>query len=273
MKNYGLKLSKRQDPNAYIFGSSPILAEILQPDGQWDAYLPSEELQNNNGVEPYACASYGSLNAIEILLKRKYGDTYNFSDRYLAWATGTQFKHGNDPHIVAEYLRNAGDVMQIDWDVTPDIDSFDKYYQAPPLDTQAHAPFFTKEFSFLHDYVRSEPNDLKEALKYSPLGFSATAWYVNASGVYYNPGLPNNHWLVCYGFLDGRYWKVFDSYDNTHKLIDWNSLPQAAKRYAIAKKSPTDQTRLELLMDKYRLLILLLKLQLKRLGYTLGYGL
>lgn len=71
-KNYGLKIAKPK-PEDYIFGSSPLLQEILQPDGQWDEFLPTEnESQKINMVDGHACVSFGTLNCVEVLLRKLY---------------------------------------------------------------------------------------------------------------------------------------------------------------------------------------------------------
>lgn len=262
---YGFINDIGKDPRAYVFGSSQIVGTVLQPDGQWDSYLPSEEVQNLNNVEPYACASFGTLNCIETLLRRLDSqDVENFSDRYLAKMTGTQYQYGNSPHVVAEYIRAAGDVHQADWDFTPDVDSFEKFYADPPSGLVSIAKLFTNEFDFKHDYVPGNAASLKEALKFSPLGFSVTAWTQDGEGLYYNPGVPNNHWCMLFGYQDGHFWKVFDSYDNSTKHVRWDALPEIAKRYSISRKSQLpQQTIRDLILDKWRLIALLWRVIMK----------
>jgi hypothetical protein len=63
----------KPDPTAYTFGSGQLFGTILQADGQWDAYLPEIEDQTENDYDPYSCASEGTTNCIEILLKHQYG--------------------------------------------------------------------------------------------------------------------------------------------------------------------------------------------------------
>jgi len=83
-------------PEDYVFGSGQLRSEMLQPGGQWDEYLPSDELQKRNGLETMNCTVYGTLNCLEILLKRKYGIDENFSERYVGIAAGTTTA-GNSP--------------------------------------------------------------------------------------------------------------------------------------------------------------------------------
>ena len=82
-KKYGLIIDpiKKAD---YIFGSvlSPVPFEELVPDGDWTPYLPVTEAQKLYGVEPYACVPFTILNAVEILIFRKYGLIRNYADRF-----------------------------------------------------------------------------------------------------------------------------------------------------------------------------------------------
>src|SRR3990167_4962175 len=98
MKNYGLIIEKPQKED-YIFGASPLPYEELQPDGDWTSFLPYKEIQNLNGIEPYACVSFTILNCVEILIKRKYGKDTNWADRFLAANSGTK-EGGNSPNVV-----------------------------------------------------------------------------------------------------------------------------------------------------------------------------
>lgn len=70
-KKYGLKINKRKDPRAYKFGGGHVPMEVLQPDGNWQDFLPVKEFQNLNQVEPYACVPFTLLNCIETVLKHQ----------------------------------------------------------------------------------------------------------------------------------------------------------------------------------------------------------
>lgn len=72
--NYGLILSEPEGDD-YVGGVfSPIPDDVIQPTGQWDEWLPEPEYQNLNGVEPSACASFGTLSAVECLIRRLYNE-------------------------------------------------------------------------------------------------------------------------------------------------------------------------------------------------------
>lgn len=218
----------------YVFGSvlSPTPKTILQPNGDWTEFLPTDEYQNLNRIETQACTSFGTLNCVEILIKRVMGQQFNYSDRWSAWNSGTTATGGNTPQRVAETLRKTGVPFQGKWDFTPDIDTPEKFYQNPPvkLFDDAKKDF---SFSFSHEYVPSSKEMMLQALKLSPLGIAVSAWNVE-NGIYISAGMPNNHWVCCYGFdKEKDAFKVFDSYDGSRKLYKGDI--SVVKRYSVDK--------------------------------------
>ena len=60
-------------PEDYRFGLGQVsLAQPLQLNGQWDEYLPIDEIQNRNGLETFGCTLYGSMSQLEILLRKLF---------------------------------------------------------------------------------------------------------------------------------------------------------------------------------------------------------
>src|SRR4051812_48805785 len=117
-RNYGLVLDPIVPEKDYIFGGYGSLGgTIKKPDGQWLDCLPPGEDQFNFGFEPLACTSFGTLNAVEILLRNDL-DIENYSDRFLAKISGTT-ESGNSPQTVAETLRKRGVCFQSQWDIIP----------------------------------------------------------------------------------------------------------------------------------------------------------
>jgi len=225
----------------YIFGDAQLGGEILQPTGQWADFLPPDEMQNR-GFETWACATFGTLNCIEILLRRRYTQIEDYSDRYVARCTGTDTQHGNSPQTIAEFLREQGTPFEKDWPFNYAVTTFEKFYETPPSYLAAFAERFLDEFDFGHDYVPTDPASLKEALKYSPLGISVFAWTQDENGLYYTPdGTSNNHWCTLYGYEDGTSWHIFDSYDNSHKILRWDFKFEVSKRYHVTRTIKSQQ--------------------------------
>jgi len=239
IKNYGLKLDK-QKPEDYIFGASPLPYEELQPNGDWTTFLPYKEIQNLNGVEPYACVSFTILNCLEILIKRKYGIDTNWSDRFLAAISGTG-AGGNSANVVAEFLRKLGVVPQEVWQFDDKVKSFEDFYAPIPDEIYILAKEFLAEYEFKYEFVPANNESIAKALKTAPLLLAVAAWYLK-DGKYFKPdGVEDNHATTLVAIKEGEYKRVFDSYadgegDPYLKDYDWNAKHAVIMRFHIAKK-------------------------------------
>lgn len=246
MKHYGF-LKPDITPEDYVFGSNQLGFTELQPDGQWDEFLPIPELQNRNNLETYNCTAFGTLNAMEILMHRLFGSKFDFSERYVGILADTVIG-GNNPHKVAETIRKQGVVKDELLPFSSEIGTWEEYYSPKPMtgDLLVEGQKFLNKYNFGHDWlwtggtVKQKQKKLKEALKSSPICVSVNAWY-KKQGKYYKPkGSEDNHWCTVYGYKDGEYWKVFDHYDDTAKRLEWDYDFGFAKRYTIELK-PEDE--------------------------------
>ena len=62
-------------PDNYVLGATNALPfEVIQNNGNWLEFLPEGEWQARPNIETYSCTAFGTLNAIEILLKRLYNE-------------------------------------------------------------------------------------------------------------------------------------------------------------------------------------------------------
>jgi hypothetical protein len=240
-KKYGLIIEPIK-PEDYVFGAAnEIGGAEIQPDADWTPFLPPGEEQFNPKFDSQACASFGTVNAIEILKRRLFGQTENYSDRFVAKGSGTT-PTGNSPHTVAEFIRKTGMVLETDYPFTLDLDTWEKFYTDLPRNIVALAQGFTAEFDFFHEYVGTYPAALMNALKYGPIAISVFAWIRDENGFYYQPaGFQNNHWVVLVGFKEGQYWLVYDSYDIEErgeflKKVRWDHPFAIAKRYSLTRK-------------------------------------
>ncbi len=256
---YGLQYIdiKRKD---YVLGRKVSLKQtILVPDGQWDNWLPSEEVQNFP-IETDACTTFAILNAVEILLRYEYKNTENLSDRFLAYITGTGSKHGNNPQAVAEALRTKGDVREKLWMYTADLKTWKDIYAIPPQILYAKALKFINTYKFGHEWVLATPKIMKQALQYSPLTVAGWAWDMNSRGLYFSPkGKVPEHYFVVYGYVDGEYWKVFDSYDNSLKKLVWYFHFAMVKRFTLHSKKVIETRLMKAIIFLSQQAIVLLK--------------
>lgn len=236
-RKYGLKKVKPKYRDL-VRGSKRRLAGIpLQPDGQWDAYLPPDEVQNL-AMEPMACVTFALLNCVEILERRIFGTTTNWSDRFLAKLSKTT-RRGNDPHKVAETLRDKGCVYESDLPYTTEIDTWEKFYAPIPFQLEVDAQVkFKGKYKFGHQWVRPDASSMMAALTCSPLTVGVYAWTFDPkTGYAIRPtGFDSTHDTVIYGYVLNKYWKCLDTYDMTHKKVEWNFGFEMLKEYTLDKK-------------------------------------
>ena len=105
LKNYGW-VAHRITPEHYVMGG--VLApEVIQPDGDWSAYLPTYEPQFGGDWDSAGCTVWGSENQIEILMKKMFGGDYNYSERYIYNNVKIR-QTGTDPQLTYEAERKNG---------------------------------------------------------------------------------------------------------------------------------------------------------------------
>ena len=246
----------------YVFGSldesKTLKGEVIRADGQWDSDLPENEMQNRYGFETYNCTNYGTLNCKNTLEQAKYGSFRDDSERFLGVVSETR-PGGNNPHSVAEAVRKFGLIPEPELTWTPDINTWAEYYSPNPM-TQKYLDMgkkWLKEFEFKHEYafygshtLKEKQTRIMEALKYSPIGISVYAW-VTRNGLYYKPsGVADNHWVCLYGYSKDKYWKIFDSYDSTHKKVEWNTNFSFGKKYQLTRIGEDNSEKKNMLQRK-----------------------
>ena len=235
MKSYGYKEDVIK-PEDYTLGA--LAPEILQPNGQWDKYLPRNELQQRNGVETMACTVFGTQNALEMLYKRKYGKEPNYSERYGSQVCGVT-QEGASPHDVIETIRMyAGTIPEttLPWSTT--IKTWEEYNSGVTLMHRLKGLLWLMDYEVGHEWVLTGDGDtatlLKGALRMSPVGIAVQAWS-QEGGLFVRKGA-DTHWCVLVGYKDKDYWLVYDSYDKHLKKLVWDYAFYRAKRYAINKR-------------------------------------
>ncbi len=245
LRNYGFdpKSIVIEDEHFVLGGAVSLPQEILQPDRQWDAFLPVFEPQSQPMWDTDGCTIFGTDNAIEILHKRKFGEERNYSDRFVYIGTKTR-PPGNDPHKVADWIRDNGLIDETELPMTA---TYEEFITPDPLSLPllGRGQAWRKQYEFGHEWVfkgdisrEDKITKMMEALQYSPLGVSVTAWIEGPDGVFIDGGNPNTHWCVCFGFtLQG--WKIFDTYDQSVKIYSFDSNISFCKRYSLNKLTQT----------------------------------
>lgn len=220
MTERGFQPSEIKRGDYVLGGAVSLKGEALVPDGQWDKWLPPANNQNRDGFEPYDCVSQAVVAAVETLMNKEFSEKQNLSRRWLAWATGTEAKRGNDPTTVCTFLGKKGDVPEKDWPYpTPASD----FYKTPPQNLWTLALEFPAEFEYDNQWLPATPEKMKDALTRSPLTVAGYAWEADANGLYYWPnGAQADHYFMLFGYEDGVAWHAFDSYENNYKRIAWD---------------------------------------------------
>ena len=72
-----------------------------------DEHVPPGELKRVRNIETVSWVAFATLNAIEIHLKRKYGEDRDYSERYTAILAETD-RIGTTPKRGAEAIRKQG---------------------------------------------------------------------------------------------------------------------------------------------------------------------
>lgn len=218
----------------YKFGAY-IPVEVLQPNGDWNDYLPEVEFQYRYGFEPSSCMSFSLLSCIEAYIFRKYGVRLNLADRFLAKVSGTK-DGGNTMRSVADALRKVGVVPENFWPYTAEVNSFDKYYEDIPKDIMKIAEDFIEEWNFKYDFVPSDAKEITKALRSSPLVVSVPAWF-ERNGRHYRPeGFVDTHATLLFYESEGVFRRIFDTYNPHIKDLEWDLIPMQIMRIYVEKR-------------------------------------
>lgn len=245
----------------YIFGSSPIPDEIMRADGQWEPFLPSEEVQAKE-FETDGCTVFGATNQIETYEQEKFGGNPNYSDR-AGYIMANIKPPGADPQVIYEVVRKQGLLNESDLPWSQDIKTLEQYASPKPLPQRLLDMAFEwlQKRIFKHEwlprgadgYVPDEV--IKEALKRSPIAVSVYAWAFDGQK-YLRLG-SDTHWTNLTGTYENGDWKCFDSYPPYQKRLDKNFGFRYAKRIWIGEGLAPEQrvSIIQRLIELYKQLL------------------
>ncbi|MBR1146668.1 hypothetical protein [Bradyrhizobium sp. AUGA SZCCT0431] len=245
-KQIGFFHDPSADPQAWVFGAtSKITAPILQADRNWSAFA-NTEIQVYPWGDTFECGWINSFDPLEMLIKRKYGLTRNYSQRAMAKYTSTDKIKGSDPHKNAEILRTEGAPFESRWPSLRDIASFAEYYAPLPQFVKDAFADFRSEFELKHDTIVGGPEAIWDALQYSPVGVSVGWNVIDENGYWWKQGTHEDfHWTVVIGGEYGKYLLAQDSAEPLLKKIRWADFkPLLAKRYDVTKRTEAIQISL-----------------------------
>jgi len=263
MKNTGF-IAPQTFANNYVLGNINVPFKVLKEDGDWTANKrPEKELQIAHNYDTYNCTSFNTLNQIEQYMYVAFGETVNYSDRWLGIVAGTR-PPGNDPHIVMEAIRKYGLIPESMLPFTMDIGTVDEYYSFKNADEEAcraeglrwlEKNDFKHEWCFLPNQdipLEEKIHNMKLSLKASPLSIAVYAWALDSRGVYIRYNNADTHWTSCYKIDDLQ--RVFDSYDpiekNVNQEIFYAKRIHIEKRVVEVKKKLLERLLAWLLVEK-----------------------
>lgn len=231
----------------YRFGSSPLVGTPLREDGDWRPYAPPEEEQNINGIESSACYVEGQQHAIATIEEETFGEIdNNYSARFNALLSdGTEY--GGDPIKGADSIRHDGLIPDYLMPFSEEIKTWDDFHSWLGVDEtmcRRIGQEYRAKRKLGHDIV-VERNDsleakyskMKQALKYSPLPLSVSAWF-EKEGEYYKPeGMIDNHMVVGLYIDEKNRLHIRDTYQPFNKILEPNYNIDFAMRWTVEKRT------------------------------------
>lgn len=244
IKNYGFLLNEIEDPKAYKLGSVELPKIVIREDGQYDDFLPSDELQYTPNFDTYGCTIFGTENIQQTLERVHYGKSSEYDERY-NYNLVEIIPPGADPHDAAESFRKDGVISG----QLPMTETSEEFSKPRPMPTKYVSLGIAHPYELRHQWLWRSPRDkttrtklIKEYLRYGPLGVSVTAWE-EENGVYVDRGLQNTHWTILYGWNE-KGWKIYDSYPPHKKVLSYDHNIESCKRYQLIPNTRKEQSNL-----------------------------
>lgn len=270
LKNFFLRKRKQEygfiapkfSVDDYTFGDGKLVDEVLRPDGQWGDFLSAFEAQSQNGFDTMNCWNFSTQKAIKTIgIYKGYWDpNTDYSERYIC-VLGEGTPTGGMPNKACYAIYKYGLIPEASLPFSDHINSWWEWCLPNPM-TQKYLDEGKKwldQYDFGYDYVRttygkwvwrtikgfftgnkmsaSQQEIIKDALRYSPLGVSVCAWKTRNGLAYKNSWDRDNHWIQMYGYVDGKYWLLYDNYNNMYIKAEWNYPFGFIMRFSLKKKS------------------------------------
>lgn len=195
--------------------------KVVRPDGQWLDYIPEYETQLKQ-IDPYTCVSFSALSALEIYAKAVHSLDINKSDKFTGVMSGTIPYKGNS-------FRNVAESIKRDWTVDEEVypyndTTIDSYFKPVPQAIKDIALADKPNYQYFYRYAlttwyfdnndtREKEDVIVEALQYTPLQISIKYPTKKPVKGVYQAEHGENHAVVLVGFVYGKEWIIFDSYD------------------------------------------------------------
>ena len=219
-------------PDNWTLGSlAPV---VLIPDGNWENFLPVFEKQYGNGWDSFGCTIFGGTTQIEILQKFLEGKETNYAERYNYNLIGIE-PPGANPHEFYQSVRHEGLLAQEELPFPPTLAEF-KSPRPMTEELKNKGKKWLLDWDFNHSWLISPSHELiANKLKFGPIAVAVTAWFFQ-DGLAVDANQPNSHWCVAFkAYPDGRI-DIFDSYDNSVKILHPEHKISFAKEISLLNK-------------------------------------
>ena len=166
-KQYGYVRDEILDED-YVLGSLKLPTEVLVENGQWDEFIPADEIQRTEKYETYGCTIFGTESALQFLFKRVFGELKNFSERYVYIFTKTRAP-GNSPKTIIEAIRKQCGMVDDDLLPMSKAATYEDYIEPDPLPLllQWKGEEFIKNYRINYEWVFNDSQiyNRNEAIK------------------------------------------------------------------------------------------------------------
>jgi len=169
-------------PKDYVFGDGQLEIRlggtpVVRPNGQWDEFLPEIEIQRFSWGDTFHCTVYGDENMVQTMMKAKYGEVDEYTERYLGVLAKIVNNFGGSPHIVFEQWRRNGNLL---YKFLPfeNVKNWNEFNSPKPMTNEllAEGQKWLGKWKLGHDWIWDlRAKTLMKALNYSPLGVGVYA--------------------------------------------------------------------------------------------------
>lgn len=175
MENHGVLLGERPGDYRADFAGGALPFIVRNETGNWESYLPFEEIQynpNGNWKDSMSCVTFAELSGIEAQEYALTDEIPNYSDRWIAKMSETT-PQGNYLWKVADAIRKYGLVKEESYPVPEGDWDWNEYHKPIPepllSQLKAEGQEWLKRWDVKYETVDFSKESLMKHLKMAPL--------------------------------------------------------------------------------------------------------
>ena len=233
----------------------PIINELAD----YRSFLPVHETQYGTYYDTAGCTNFATNNGIEVVGITKYGEEYNWSDRFAVKMSGTNPDIGNYASVSLSSPILHGLVLEEEWswdrgrDIPIEQRYIEWFYSDVPALIKEKALKWHDDWDYNWGWVKKAKlvsrEELKEALKYSIVGVSIpNANWKDENGIYHTSKTDYGHRVnAIYVHDDGKV-DLLDHYMQIRTVA--SDYPMGWATYITLNKKPMKNDFVKVLKDK-----------------------